>query len=180
MKQRSKRAYFISLILMVLGVLLQGLLLSGHIPFVHLSQFRSHVTPLPFQQYQTVVASRDQNTTPVIRMRRPTFQTGMIFPQWGTNAYDSTDKNWQVGLKDIRIKRALNGLNYLLISISPQSPQRRLQSQKSHQPQRGSIRDTSAQARYYHVFVVPLLSVGGALTWSGSINSLPLNKCSMV
>ena len=86
---------------MVLGLLLQGLLLSGHIPFVHLSQFGTQAKPLPYQQYQTVVASRDEQMTPVLRMQRPTFQTGIIFPQWGTNAYDTADKNWQIGLNDI-------------------------------------------------------------------------------
>ena len=170
MKRRSKHVYFIALILMVLGVLLQGLLLSGHIPFVHLSQFRGHSAPLPFQQYQTVVASRDQNTTPVIRMRRPNFQTGIIFPQWGTNAYDSTDKNWQVGLKDIQNQTSAQWIEIPinLYQSSVTSTQVTV-SEITPIPNAVVTGIRTAQASYYHVFIVPLLSVGGTLTWSGSI-----------
>ena len=170
MKRRSKHVYFIAFILIVLGVLLQGLLLSGHIPFVHLSQFRSHATPLPFQQYQTVVASRDQNTTPVLRMQRPNFQTGMIFPQWGTNAYDSTDKNWQVGLNDIENQTSAQWIELPinLYQSSVTSTQVTV-SDMTPTPNAVATGIRTAQARYYHVFIVPLLSVGGTLTWSGSI-----------
>ena len=170
MKRRSKHVYFIAFILMVLGVLIQGLLLSGHIPFVHLSQFRSHATPLPFQQYQTVVASRDQNTTPVLRMQRPNFQTGMIFPQWGTNAYDSTDKNWQVGLNDIENQTSAQWIELPinLYQSSVTSTQVTV-SDMTPTPNAVATGIRTAQARYYHVFIVPLLSVGGTLTWSGSI-----------
>lgn len=170
MKRRSKHVYFIAFILMVLGVLLQGLLLSGHIPLVHLSQFRSHATPLPFQQYQTVVASRDQNTTPVLRMQRPNFQTGMIFPQWGTNAYDSTDKNWQVGLNDIENQTSAQWIELPinLYQSSVTSTQVTV-SDMTPTPNAVATGIRTAQARYYHVFIVPLLSVGGTLTWSGSI-----------
>jgi glycosyl hydrolase family 113 len=169
-KRRSKHVYFIAFILMVLGVLLQGLLLSGHIPFVHLSQFRAHSAPLPFQQYQTVVASRDQNTTPVIRMRRPNFQTGIIFPQWGTNAYDSTDKNWQVGLKDIQNQTSAQWIEIPinLYQSSVTSTQVTV-SDITPTPNAVAAGIRTAQASYYHVFIVPLLSVGGTLTWSGSI-----------
>ena len=170
MKRRSKHVYFIAFILMVLGVLLQGLLLSGHIPFVHLSQFRAHSAPLPFQQYQTVVASRDQNTTPVIRMRRPNFQTGIIFPQWGTNAYDSTDKNWQVGLKDIQNQTSAQWIEIPinLYQSSVTSTQVTV-SEITPTPNAVAAGIRTAQASYYHVFIVPLLSAGGTLTWSGSI-----------
>ena len=170
MKRRSKHVYFIAFILMVLGVLIQGLLLSGHIPLVHLSQFRSHATPLPFQQYQTVVASRDQNTTPVLRMQRPNFQTGMIFPQWGTNAYDSTDKNWQVGLNDIENQTSAQWIELPinLYQSSVTSTQVTV-SDMTPTPNAVATGIRTAQARYYHVFIVPLLSVGGTLTWSGSI-----------
>ena len=170
MKRRSKHVYFIAFILMVLGIFLQGLLLSGHIPFVHLSQFRTHSAPLPFQKYQTVVASRDQNTTPVIRMRRPNFQTGIIFPQWGTNAYDSTDKNWQIGLNDIENQTSAQWIEMPinLYQSSVTSTQVTV-SAITPTPDAVATGIRTAKANYYHVFIVPLLSVGGTLTWSGSI-----------
>jgi hypothetical protein len=155
---------------MVLGVLLQGLLLSGHIPFVHLSQLRAHSTLLPFERYQTVVALRDQNATPVLRMRRPNFQTGMIFPQWGTNAYDSTDKNWQIGLNDIENQTSAQWIELPinLYQSSVTSTQVTI-SEITPTPNAVATGIRTAQAKYYHVFIAPLLSVGGTLTWSGSI-----------
>jgi hypothetical protein len=169
-KRRSKPVYFISFILMLLGILLQGLLLSGHLPFVHLSQFLSQEKPLPYQQYQTVVASRDQNTTPVLRMQRPTFQTGIIFPQWGTNAYDSTDKNWQVGLNDIENQTSAQWIEIPvnLYQSSVTSTQVTV-SDITPTPEAVAAGIRSAQSKNYHVFIVPLLSAGGTLTWSGSI-----------
>ena len=173
MKQRSKRVYFISFILMVLGLLLQGLLLSGHIPFVHLSQFQSQAKPLPYQQYQTVVASRDENMTPVLRMQRPTFQTGIIFPQWGTNAYDTTDKNWQIGLNDIENQTSAQWIEIPvnLYQSSVTSTQVTV-SNITPTPDAVAAGIRTAHSKYYHVFIVPLLSAGTDATynWSGSIH----------
>jgi len=168
-KRRSKHVYFIALILMVLGVLLQGLLLTGHIPFVHRSLFHRHSAL--FEQYQTQVTARDQNATLVVRMHRPDFQTGMIFPQWGTNAYDSTDSNWQIGLHDIAYQTAAQWIELPInfyqssiystqVSISAITPT----------PDAVAAGISKARAMNYHVFIVPLLSTGGTLTWSGSIH----------
>ncbi len=170
MKKRSHRAYFISFILIILGILLQGLLLSGHIPFLHPSQFLFKETPLPYEQYETVVASRDENMTPVIRMKRPAFQTGIIFPQWGTNAYDSTDKNWQVGLTDIENQTSAQWIEIPinLYQSSITSTQVTV-SDITPTPDAVAAGIRQAQAKYFHVFIVPLLTVGGKLTWSGSI-----------
>ncbi|MGZ3626576.1 MAG: glycoside hydrolase family 113 [Ktedonobacteraceae bacterium] len=172
MKKRSSRVYFISFILMVLGLLLQGLLLSGHIPFVHLSQFRTQAKPLPYQQYQTVVASRDEQMTPVLRMQRPTFQTGIIFPQWGTNAYDTTDKNWQIGLNDIGTQTSAQWIEIPvnLYQSSITSTQVGV-SATTPTPDAVAAGIRTAHSKYYHVFIVPLLSAGPDVTynWSGSI-----------
>ena len=172
MKKRSSRVYFISFILMILGLLLQGLLLSGHIPFVHLSQFRTQAKPLPYQQYQTVVASRDENMTPVLRMQRPTFQTGIIFPQWGTNAYDTTDKNWQIGLNDIENQTSAQWVEIPvnLYQSSIYSTQVGI-SANTPTPDAVAAGIRTAKSKYYHVFIVPLLSAGTdpKLNWSGSI-----------
>ncbi len=172
MKKRSNRVYFISFILMMLGSLLQVLLLSGHIPFVHLSQLRSQATPLPYQQYQTVVASRDENITPVLRMQRPTFQTGIIFPQWGTNAYDTTDKNWQIGLNDIENQTSAQWIEIPvnLYQSSVTSTEVTV-SDVTPTPDAVAAGIRIAKSKYYHVFIVPLLSAGTdtTLNWSGSI-----------
>jgi hypothetical protein len=168
MKRRSKHAYFIALIMIVLGVLLQGLLLSGHMPFLHLSPF--HADAVPFEHYETAVASRDDKATPVLRPLRPTFQTGVIFPQWGTNAYDVTDQNWQIGLKDIANQTSAQWIELPvnLYQSSVYSTQVTI-SGTTPTPDAVATGIRTAIAMHYHVFVVPLLSVGGILTWSGSI-----------
>ena len=172
MKKRSSRVYFISFILMISGLLLQGLLLSGHIPFVHLSQFRTQAKPLPYQQYQTVVASRDENMTPVLRMQRPTFQTGIIFPQWGTNAYDTTDKNWQIGLNDIENQTSAQWIEIPVNLYQPSIYSTQVGvSATTPTPDAVAAGIRTAHSKYYHVFIVPLLTAGtdSSYNWSGSI-----------
>jgi len=94
----------------------------------------------------------------------------MIFPQWGTNAYDSTDKNWQVGLNDIENQTSAQWIELPinLYQSSVTSTQVTV-SDMTPTPNAVATGIRTAQARYYHVFIVPLLSVGGTLTWSGSI-----------
>jgi len=171
-KKRTSRVYFISFILMVLGLLLQGLLLSGHIPFIHLSQFRTQADPLPYQQYQTVVASRDERMTPVLRMQRPSFQTGIIFPQWGTNAYDTTDKNWQIGLNDIGTQTSAQWIEIPINLYQPSITSTQVGvSATTPTPAAVAAGIRTAHSKYYHVFIVPLLTAGLITTynWSGSI-----------
>ncbi len=168
MKRRSYRVYFIALILMALGVLLQGLLLSGHVPFVRLSPFR--VRSVPFERYQTAVAAKDQSATLTVRMQRPNFQTGMIFPQWGTNAYNSTDTNWQIGLHDIAYQTAAQWIELPinLYQSSVYSTQVTI-SEITPTPEAVAAGIRKARAMDYHVFIAPLVTAGGTLTWSGSI-----------
>lgn len=168
MKRRSYRVYLMSLILILSGIFFQALLIGGHIPFFHLSSLRPR--PSAVIVYETQVAARDRDAPLEVRMRRPTFQTGMIFPQWGTNAYDTTDANWQIGLNDIQTQ---TGARWIELPINFYQS-----SVTSTQITTTSITPTTqaviaginaARARHFHVFVVPLLSAGGTLTWSGSI-----------
>ena len=168
MKRHSYRVYILSLILMVSGIFFQALLMGGHIPFFHLSTSHPH-SPAAIA-YETQIAERDLYPSPEVRPRRPTFQTGMIFPQWGTNAYDTTDTNWQIGLKDIEKQ---TGAQWIEVPINFYQS-----SVTSTQVTTTSITPTpaamaagisTARAKHFHVFVVPLLSAGGTLTWAGSI-----------
>jgi hypothetical protein len=103
-------------------------------------------------------------------MRRPSFQTGIIFPQWGTNAYDTTDKNWQVGLTDIQNQTSAQWIEIPInLFQSSVTSTHVTVSDITPTPNAVATGIRTAQASYYHVFIVPLLSVGGILTWSGSI-----------
>src|SRR6266481_5264194 len=151
--------------LMAIGVLIQALLLTGHLPHMHLGLHPAAADPSGFFAYQ----KRDQDASPVVRMHRPTFETGMIFPQWGQMAYSEGDPNWSIGLSDIQQQTAAQ---WVAIPINLYQT-----SVTSTQVTTAAITPTiqalvegirAAKARYYHVFVVPLLTAGGTLTWSGS------------
>lgn len=175
MKRRSYRVYIVALVLMVMGVLLQGLLISGHIPFLHIGIFRGHSATVV--RYQTVVAARDQSATLMVRMHRPDFQTGMIFPQWGINAYDSTDANWQTGLKDIQEQTAARWIELPINLYQPSVTSTQVTtSDITPTPEAVAAGIRTARAMDYHVFVAALLSVGGTLTWSGSIQFSTLHQ----
>lgn len=168
MKRHSYRVYILSLILMLSGVFFQAVLIGGHIPFFHLSSLRPR--PPAVIAYETQVAERDLNAHPEVRMHRPAFQTGMIFPQWGTNAYDTTDASWQIGLNDIQTQTEAQWIelpiNFYQSSVTSTQV---TTTSITPTPEAVAAGISAARARHFHVFVVPLLSAGGILTWSGSI-----------
>ena len=159
------------------GSTFQALLLTGHIPHVHLGLHPAPAHPPGFYPYQTAVAERDQHASPVVRMHRPTFETGMIFPQWGQTAYSTEDPNWSIGLSDIQQQTAAQ---WVAIPINLYQT-----SVTSTQVTTAAITPTiqalvegihAAKARYYHVFVVPLLTTGGTLTWYAQFTSRPWSR----
>lgn len=104
------------------------------------------------------------------QMRRPAFQTGMIFPQWGTTAYGPEDMNWQTGLRDIQEQTAAQWIS-LTINLSQLSPSASqvLTAQNTPTPEAvaGGIR--AARTMGYHVFVQPLITIQGQHAWAGYI-----------
>lgn len=168
MKRHSYRIYILSLILMLSGIFFQALLMGGHIPFFHLST--SHPRSPAAIAYETQIAERDLNASAEVRPHRPAFQTGMIFPQWGTNAYDTTDTNWQIGLKDIEKQ---TGAQWIEVPInfyqSSVTSTQVTTTSITPTPEAMAAGISTARAKHFHVFVVPLLSAGGTLTWAGSI-----------
>jgi hypothetical protein len=93
-------ASFVSI--MVVGASFQWLLVSGNNSFTRVitAQINPSFSTSPVSQV------RDDSTSMSLRFHRPTFQTGIVFPQWGTNAYSGSDANWQVGLSDIQKQTA--------------------------------------------------------------------------
>ena len=168
MKRHSYRVYTISLILMASGIIFQAILIGGYIPFFHISSLFPR-SPEAIA-YETRVAARDTTADLEVRMRRPTFQTGMIFPQWGINAYDTTDSNWQVGLNDIQTQ---TGAQWIELPInfyqSSVTSTQITTTSITPTPQAVAAGISAARARHFHVFVVPLVTAGGTLTWAGSI-----------
>ncbi len=107
---------------------------------------------------------------PDVRMRRPDFQTGMIFPQWGGTAYSSNDANWQTGLKEIQDQTGAQWIelpiNFYQASMATTQV---MTTEMTPTPDAVASGIRAARAMGYHVFVIPLLTVEGPLTWSGSI-----------
>ena len=154
-------ASFVSLL--ALGASLQILAISKHNPIIQVSSYQTNNTTMNYD-------NRDQDPNVAIRMKRPDFQTGVIFPQWGTNAYDSTDQNWQTGLKDISDQTAAQWIeipiNFFQLSVTSTQV---MATEKTPTPEAVSNGIRQAKLKNYHVFVVPLITVEGTLTWSGSI-----------
>ena len=115
--------------------------------------------------------------SPVVHMHRPDFQTGVIFPQWGGLAYSSSDANWQVGLKQIQKQTAAQWIElpvnfYQASMVTTQV----MATDMTPTPNAVASGIRIAHAMGYRVFVVPLLTVEGMLTWSGSIKYKTLEQ----
>ena len=176
MRLRRYRVYAVTFVLMALGVLSQGVLLKGHIPFSRSARIHSRPgleAPGGIEgQRGSWGGGRNEDPGAEIRPRRPEFQTGVIFPQWGANAYSAADRNWQIGLKDIQLQTGAGWIelpiNFYQSSITSTQVMTTAQTPTVEAVAAGIH---AARAKGYHVFVVPLLSVEepGVLSWSGSI-----------
>src|SRR5712691_9122201 len=102
---------------MLIGIVLQIWLLGGHFPWISASTQQA----LPSSTVESAVRVRTRVVYP-IHLQRPDFQTGVIFPQWGTTAYGPEDANWQMGLDDIQEQTAARWIS-LTIDLTQLSPQ---------------------------------------------------------
>jgi hypothetical protein len=98
------------------------------------------------------------------------FQTGVIFPRWGAGAYGVQDRNWQVGLNEIRQQTAAQWVGLSINLYQPSLTSTRVQaSETTPTPQAVAQGIREAHALRYHVFVFPQLTVGGSRSWAGDI-----------
>ncbi len=146
---------------LTLGISLQWILLSWSSPWAikgALPQAAACIT-------QGVVAG---STLP--QAQQAAFQTGVVFPQWGADAYGMQDRNWQVGLNEIKQQTAAQwvGLSINLYQPSLTSTQVQV-SGATPTPQAVAEGIREARALNYHVFVFPQLTVGGPRSWAGNI-----------
>lgn len=161
-------ASFISLL--AIGVSFQGLTISGHNPFASPQTNALHASD----------ETRDQTIQiqMAIRMRRPDFQTGVVFPQWGSTAYSHDDANWQIGLNDIQQQTAAQWIelpiNFYQSTISSTQV---MATAMTPTPEAVAAGIRLALAEDYRVFVVPLVTVEeGTSHWSGSITFTSLQQ----
>ena len=107
--------------------------------------------------------------TPAPVPTRPLFQTGMVFPRWGYDAYGPTDANYPIGLRDIKQQTGSRWIELTVDLYQPsfQSTQM-VANQLAPTPAALAAGIRAARAQGFQVFVVPLLTVGTA-GWSGLI-----------
>jgi hypothetical protein len=137
------------LALIAVGVGLEWVLLTGSSP-------------------QAVLAAL-QGPTPTPILERPTFQTGVVFARWGLTAYGKQDTNWYTGLAEIHDQTAARWLEITVDLYQPiLSVPQMVVNQLAPTPASLEQGVRTARAAGYHVFVVPLITVGGN-GWAGQI-----------
>jgi hypothetical protein len=150
--KRSFRAMFSALLALSLGVSLEWVLLTGSTPQ---AVYTASIPPTP---------------TPVIGTLPIDFQTGVVFPQWGTNAYSATNSNFTYGLKEIHDQTSARWVQLPITLYQSSFTTPHLDpSEQTVTPASLAEGIRAAHARGYKVFVAPLLTVG--LTgWAGDIH----------
>ena len=105
---------------------------------------------------------------------RPDFQTGVIFPRWGTNAYTTSDTNYGIGLGEIQDQTGARWIE-LTLNLYQTAYNSTTVYASSHTPTPASLAKgvALAHARGYHVFIEPLLSLDtpapNGSYWAGAI-----------
>lgn len=147
--KKALSAVLSALLLISLGVTGEWFLLTGTTP-------------------RAVVAAIAPTPTPVVP-ERPLFQTGVVFPRWGMDAYSQTDTNYPVGLRDIKEQ---TGARWIELTIDLYQPSylttQVIANHLAPTPQALEEGIRAAHEMGFHVFVVPLITVG-TFGWSGLI-----------
>lgn len=161
---------------LMLGIILQGLLLNWSSPWAGkgLSQQASNSyqacttqgtlsdTIEPIKPSGSIKANAGQ--------QRADFQTGVIFPQWGSMAYSEKDGHWQVGLHEIQQQTAAQWVGLAINLYQPSLISTQVQANQATPTPQATVEGIhAARAMGYHVFVFPQLTVGGAVSWAGNI-----------
>lgn len=100
---------------------------------------------------------------------RPFFQTGVVFPRWGLDAYGQTDANYPIGLRDIKEQ---TGARWIELTVNLYQPSYQstqvVATQLAPTPTALAQGIRAARAMGFHVFVAPLITVGTS-GWAGAI-----------
>ncbi len=154
-------------VVLMLGVILQALLLNWGGPWNS-----NALSQQGFNSYQSCTPQGATNNTiePNPGKQRVDFQSGVIFPQWGTKAYSTKDRNWQVGLHEIRQQTAAQWIGLPINLYQPSLISTQVQANNATPTPQAIIEGIrAARSMHYHVFVFPQLTVGGPKSWSGNI-----------
>jgi hypothetical protein len=108
----------------------------------------------------------------VAPLKRPDFQSGIVYIQWGQDGYGRCNTQWQKGLDDVHSQTGARWLE-MPITFTQNSQTTTHITPLPTTPSAASFREgiVTAHAMGYHVFVVPLIGItNGTGRWSGSIH----------
>ena len=127
--RRSFSAVFSAFLALALGVSLEWILLTGSSPQ---AVYKASIPPTP---------------TPAIGSLPADFQTGVVFPQWGTTAYSATNENFTYGLQEIHDQTGARWVE-LTITLYQKDSIQTIRSQRADRhpgkPRRGHTHRASA------------------------------------
>lgn len=108
--------------------------------------------------------------TPTRPRLRPDLATGIIFPQWGSEAYTSSDTNWTQGLQEIKTQTAARWVG-MYIQFHQASAFSTVVHSGQDTPTPASLARGVDQARRmgYHVYVFPTITLDSNHAWAGTI-----------
>lgn len=111
----------------------------------------------------TIARPKSITPTPAIKLKRPNFETGMVFPQWQQNAYDTS--GWQTGLQQIQTTTGARWIEMPLLFDQPSSNSTDIAAGNTTPTVASLVNGIqAAHAQGFHVFIIPLVS-----PWSGTI-----------
>ena len=149
--RRSFSAVFSAFLALALGVSLEWILLTGSSPQ---AVYKASIPPTP---------------TPAIGSLPADFQTGVVFPQWGTTAYSATNENFTYGLQEIHDQTGARWVELTITLYQKDFNTNHLDpSEQTVTPESLAEGIRIAHQHGYKVFVAPLLTVG-ATGWAGDI-----------
>ncbi len=112
---------------------------------------------------------------PPARPLRPNFQTGVVFPRWGMDAYTSIDRNYGIGLDEIQSQTGARWIE-ITIDLHQATYRSTVVYPGLDTPTPVSIEQgiTRAHAQGFRVFVTPQITLDTpaptGLRWAGDIS----------
>lgn len=111
----------------------------------------------------TIARPKSVTPTPALPLKRPNFETGMVFPQWQRNAYAVS--GWQTGLRLIQAQTGARWVEMPLLFDQSSSNSTDIAAGNTTPTVASLVSGIrEAHALGFHVFIIPLVS-----PWSGTI-----------
>ncbi|GHO67370.1 hypothetical protein KSC_062620 [Ktedonobacter sp. SOSP1-52] len=149
-------------------IILIGALLAARLYYVKPAPLAALITQAAGEKSNLTRTANPATPTPV--PLRPDMATGMIFPQWGPNAYTKADKNWTQGLKEIKSQTGARWLGLYLQFHQASEDTTQIELAKDGQTPAGLKEGIEmAHKMGYKVYVFPAITLDNAHGWAGYI-----------